>query len=148
MKNVRKGNKEMEKTNVIITIATKPKPKLRARFNRKTGIAYNPDKNEDYESLIRWHCKQATKHFFEGGICLICNFYFKPPASTPKKKLESYYNATEPYTKKPDLDNLVKAVKDSLNGVLWKDDSQIVYVLAKKRYAQEDLVEIEVFNEL
>ena len=128
---------------VKITIPTKPRPKLRHRHSR-FGKAYNPVQNEDYESLIRWHCKQATKHFFEGEVLLQCDFFFKPPASTPKKKLESYYSAEEPYTKKPDLDNLVKAVKDSLNGVLWKDDSQINCVFARKQYAREDCVEITI----
>lgn len=29
------------------------------------------------------------------------------------------------HVKKPDTDNLVKAVKDSLSGLAWRDDSQV-----------------------
>lgn len=35
---------------------------------------------------------------------------------------------------RPDLDNLLKTVKDALNGVAWEDDSQVVWVQATKVY--------------
>ena len=40
-----------------------------------------------------------------------------------------------PHTARPDLDNLVKAIKDSLNGLAWRDDSQVVEFSAGKCYA-------------
>jgi Holliday junction resolvase RusA-like endonuclease len=48
---------------------------------------------------------------------------------------------------KPDLDNLVKAVKDALKGLTWRDDSQIGRVVAVKWYASIDEppgVEVEI----
>lgn len=36
------------------------------------------------------------------------------------------------HTKKPDLDNLIKAVKDSLNGIAWCDDAQVFSLLVQK----------------
>ena len=39
--------------------------------------------------------------------------------------------------KKPDLDKLVRSVKDGLTRVAWKDDSQVIDVKAMKRYADE-----------
>ncbi len=50
----------------------------------------------------------------------------------------------DPITR-PDLDNLVKAVKDALNGVLWRDDSQVIELEAKKIYGNPPGVEIEVW---
>ncbi len=38
------------------------------------------------------------------------------------------------HTKRPDLDNCVKFVKDCLNGIVWWDDSQVYEVHAKKIY--------------
>ena len=31
----------------------------------------------------------------------------------------------ENHTKRPDLDNLMKSLKDALSGTIWKDDSQV-----------------------
>ncbi len=53
------------------------------------------------------------------------------PASMPKKKLK----ADVQHTKKPDLDNLIKFVKDCANGVLWHDDSQVNNIQASKLYS-------------
>jgi len=39
---------------------------------------------------------------------------------------------------RPDADNLLKAVKDSLTGLAWRDDSQVCQVYAEKRYANAD----------
>ena len=39
-----------------------------------------------------------------------------------------------PCTSKPDLDNLLKAVKDALSGRVYGDDCQVVEARARKRY--------------
>ena len=49
---------------------------------------------------------------------------------------------------KPDLDNVVKAVLDALNGVVYRDDAQVVNLVATKRYATEPRVEVYVFEKL
>ena len=36
----------------------------------------------------------------------------------------------------PDLDKLLRSVLDALTAVVWHDDSQVVEVLAQKRYAE------------
>jgi len=40
----------------------------------------------------------------------------------------------EHHIKKPDLDNLAKSVKDALQGLIYKTDSQIVELILRKRY--------------
>ena len=39
---------------------------------------------------------------------------------------------------RPDIDNYVKSIFDSCNGVLWEDDMQIVRVVAGKGWAEDD----------
>ena len=48
------------------------------------------------------------------------------PKSTPKR-------VTMP-TKKPDADKLLRAVLDSLTGIGYEDDAQVVRVVAEKQY--------------
>jgi Holliday junction resolvase RusA-like endonuclease len=38
------------------------------------------------------------------------------------------------HTGRPDIDNLLKFVMDALNGVFYKDDSQICQVFTLKQY--------------
>jgi len=40
-------------------------------------------------------------------------------------------------TKKPDADNITKAIKDACNGILWIDDSQVVREICEKRTAAQ-----------
>lgn len=42
------------------------------------------------------------------------------------------------YSRKPDLDNCLKSVKDALNKMAWRDDSQVCQVYASKQYAGSD----------
>lgn len=44
-------------------------------------------------------------------------------------------HASSPHVARPDLDKLLRAVLDALTGVLWVDDSQVVEVFARKRWA-------------
>lgn len=41
----------------------------------------------------------------------------------------------QPHTSKPDLDNLVKAVKDALSGLCWRDDALVAHLVGSKLYA-------------
>lgn len=40
------------------------------------------------------------------------------------------------YTKKIDCDNLAKAILDSLNGIAYKDDSQVCELSVRKMYGE------------
>ena len=42
------------------------------------------------------------------------------------------------HTKKPDADNLAKAVLDSLNGLIWVDDAQVCELSVSKWIAAGD----------
>ena len=50
----------------------------------------------------------------------------------------------ESYTKKPDLDNLVKSVLDGLNGIAYVDDNQIIDIEARKEYGLYNSIYIEL----
>ena len=62
------------------------------------------------------------------------------PTGLPSEKKRRAY-----HTVKPDLDKLVRAVKDALKHVLWKDDAQVIELVARKGYAlQQPYVRIIV----
>lgn len=66
------------------------------------------------------------------------------PKSFSKKKTEMAERGEIVPVTKPDADNYLKAIKDALNGVIWRDDSQIVDVQVSKRYSVRPRIEIEV----
>ena len=45
---------------------------------------------------------------------------------------------------KPDADNLAKAICDAINGVVWKDDVQVVDLTLKKRYSMQPGVAVRI----
>lgn len=64
----------------------------------------------------------------EGPVALDVVFYLPRPKSAKK-------SVTAP-AKKPDLDKLVRAVGDALTAAgVWRDDSQIVAINARKEFA-------------
>lgn len=64
---------------------------------------------------------------WDGPVNLTAEFYLPRPKSLSKKVLH--------HVKKPDLDKLLRNLKDSLKGVIYFDDSQVVHVNARKTYA-------------
>ena len=69
----------------------------------------------------------------------------EPTASSIKTEQVS---TRKPYTKKPDADNLAKAILDALNGVAYPDDAQIVKLTVRKRYGEADMVHVLIEEEL
>jgi Holliday junction resolvase RusA-like endonuclease len=62
---------------------------------------------------------------FEGPVELSFTAVFSIPKSWTKKRLAAHAMRPEFVTKKPDMDNLEKALGDGMNGVVFPDDSQI-----------------------
>ena len=65
-----------------------------------------------------------------GPVVLDVQFVLPRPKSLSK-------NVTW-HIKKPDLDNLVKSVKDAMNGIMYKDDAQVAEEIVEKRYCYVD----------
>ena len=141
------GRVNVKKFNITIPIT--PVPKARPRFTRY-GHTYTPKKTADYEKAIAEYWRQATNGFmYDKEQALIVNLVFgiPIPKSTSKSKTELMANGTIRPTKKPDVDNLAKAVMDALNGVAWVDDSQVVRVSIYKEYAKEPYVYIYIHDD-
>nr|DAH87168.1 MAG TPA: Endodeoxyribonuclease RusA [Caudoviricetes sp.] len=69
-------------------------------------------------------------------VSVMINAYFSIPKSYMKgKRLACKHNINRP-AKKPDVDNILKAVLDALNGVAYKDDKQVIEVTCGKWYSQ------------
>ena len=129
--------------HVSFFIPIKPESKLRARFARG-GRVYSVKKTSKYESAVKSVCRQTMerKHLkpFESCVCVVLRFNFEHPQSWSerRKKQRAWH------TSKPDLDNLVKAVLDALNGVAYTDDKLVVRVDARKIWSTSDSVSVTV----
>lgn len=125
-----------------------PQGKGRARFGN--GRTYTPAKTVAYEGLIAMAGQLAMdgRPLVERPVYIIVSAFFPIPKSWSKKKREAVQLAQAWHTGKPDGDNILKAVGDGLNGIVWKDDSQIAFAKVSKQYDARPRVEImvEVLN--
>lgn len=124
-----------------------PIGKGRPRFYN--GRAVTPPKTRKYEEEIRLSFLQASKgklpmYEKEKALSLHLEFRFEIPKSYTKKKREQCLKGELKHTKRPDIDNLIKAVLDALNGYLFEDDSQVMKITAVKKYAEKSSVRGEV----
>jgi len=117
------------------TVPGNPVGKARARVcvNRGKVRAYTPDKTARFENLVRmaFTGKYPDHVPLEGPVCLDVVAYFEPPKSM---KFTIPAERT-PHIKRPDADNIYKAVADGLNGVAFRDDSQVSSAVCLKSYS-------------
>jgi Holliday junction resolvase RusA-like endonuclease len=125
---------------VSFVVPGKPVGKGRPRAGRSFAghvRLYTPEKTVSYESTVRLFGAQAMagRSPIEGPVSLEMLIEYDVPASWSKKKRDAALAGDIRPTAKPDCDNVVKAIGDALNGVVWKDDVQVVELRAEKRYA-------------
>ena len=115
---------------IELSIPLAPVAKGRARVT-KSGIAYTPQKTANAENFIRLFVSQEIKAipFPQGTPLVLCATFYRLRPKSAKK------NITFP-TSRPDTDNYLKLLCDSCNGILWHDDSQLVTILARKRFGE------------
>lgn len=120
--------------------------KGRPRLNSYTGAVYTPTRTKDYESLVEQYFLLKYPRFkaLEGRIKVNIIAYFAIPKTTKKSDINEMLENNISPTKKPDIDNIVKVVLDSMNKFAFKDDNQITKLEVEKKYAQEDKVYVKI----
>lgn len=132
---------------ITITIPGVPVAKGRPKAVRmgKKGIRmYTPTKTASYEATCRTFAMVAMAGRAPlRGPLLVTFFLYMPIPSSLSMKKQVELNG-KPHVKKPDASNIVKAVEDALNGIVWHDDSQIAHLSAQKVYSLEPRVVVRV----
>ena len=131
---------------VTFRVDTNPVGKQRARYAKRGNFVqtYTPDKTRNYEALIKEAAIQAmgSNEILETPVNLYLYIRAPIPKSLPKKRLEACLNGLEKPIKKPDASNVLKSVEDAMNGVVYKDDSQIVNIHVTKVYSSQSGIDV------
>lgn len=136
----------MEKIKFFL-IPGEPTGKGRPRFTR-SGHAYTPERTASYEQAVRqaYRAEFPNAEPIPAGVQVAVTIVagYSIPKFTSKVKAERMLAGEIRPTKKPDADNVAKAICDALNGIAYHDDSQITTLCVSKHYMKNPgcLVEI------
>ena len=122
----------------------KVQAKQRPRFNGK--FAYTPKETIAYENWVRT-CfleKYRGQQPLEKPLKEKIIKYYEVPKSASKKKKQQMLNDEIYPTVKPDTDNIAKSILDSLNGIAYLDDKQVVKLEVEKYYSQNANVAVMI----
>ena len=124
---------------MTLFIEIKPKPAPRPRVTKNN--TYNDEDYTSYKEVIALaYTAKYGKSLNTDPFTMKLDFFFQIPKSWSKRKKEN----AKWHTSRPDTDNLVKGICDALNGIAYKDDSQVCYMQARKQYAAMNGIRIEI----
>ncbi len=127
----------------MVIVEGKIKGKDRPRFFG--GHAVTSKTTREYEQLVKNSYIMQDGRLLEIPVKVNITIFHKMPKSTSKKELLEIREGIKLPTKKPDIDNVAKIILDSLNGVAFKDDTQVVKLSMTKKYTESvERVEFEV----
>jgi Holliday junction resolvase RusA-like endonuclease len=137
-----------EAVMLMFTIPGAPVGKGRPRIARRGRFTsmYTPEKTASYESLVKLAGFEAMagRELMLGPVSVRMDVCCPIPASWSGKKQEQAATDVIQPTTKPDLDNVTKAIFDGLNGVVWKDDCQVVSMTVEKTYSHAPRVVVSI----
>ena len=123
---------------VTFKVDGKPEGKGRPRFARRGNFVttYTDNKTKTYENKIRDIAMVAMGASKPLTTPLEAFIYisYPVPAFYSKSRTKDCLEGMERPTKKPDIDNVIKAFLDSMNGIIYVDDTQVVELHSTKVY--------------
>ena len=137
---------------IKFVIPGEPHGKGRPQFSARNGKAFarTPEKTVIYENLVRTEYNQqcpSVRFADDSQLFMRVVAYYSIPKSASKKRRQLMLSGLIRPTKKPDADNVLKIIADSLNTIAYRDDAQIVCAAVEKYYAEQPRVEVEIDGE-
>lgn len=119
------------RSEIKFTVPGAPVGKGRPRVTRYG--TFTPEKTRQYEEKVRQCWQTQSGVSFPAGTPILAEItaWFPVPKSTSKRRAETMDGTY--HLKRPDADNIAKAILDSLNGCAYPDDSA-VQLRVEKRY--------------
>ena len=113
-----------------------PVPASRPRVSRWS--TYYPKKYTKFKTDMEALTSELDTTPCEKLVSVEIDFMVEIPKSWSKKKKEELSNTY--CSNNSDIDNYIKAILDSLNGVFFIDDKQVVEIFARKIYSKEGYI--------
>ncbi len=134
----------MEESKISFIVPGNPQAKQRPRWSRTR--MYSPSDTVNYETYVKEMFVISYPDFIplEGALRMTITAHMLIPKSTSKKKMKLMIDRIIRPDKKPDWDSLGRIVSDALEGLAYKNDSQIVTGIVHKWYAIRPRLEIEI----
>ena len=128
-------------------IPGKAQAKQRPRMGR-SGVVYTPKETLIYENYVKMCYSDYANQFgwlpYESQVRAEIEVLVAVPKSDSKAKKKAKIEGMIRPTVKPDCDNLAKSILDSLNGLAYQDDKQVVDLFVKKYYAENAEVRVRL----
>ena len=129
---------------ITFSVPGNPVPQPRARVSTRGGFAraYVPSKHpvHDYRTQLAVAARLAGLTPTGEPLSVVIDAVFERPKSHRNK---SGVKATAPVLPRPDVDNVAKAVLDSLQDVMG-DDTMVARLVVEKSYGQEARTTVRV----
>lgn len=142
----------MRKIEFFVPGAPVGKGRPRAARRGAGVVMFTPEKTADYEALVAATAAAAlaggmrigTSQLLDGPLAAMLEMQFPVPSSWSKAKRARALAGVEWHTSKPDADNVAKAILDACNGVVFRDDAQVVMLAATKAFSDEPGVRVVI----
>lgn len=131
---------------LLFEVPGEPRGKGRPRFT-KDGHAYTDSETRAYEKKIVAYYRQSFGGFRfadNAFVSVEVTAVYPIPKSATKAARAAMQSGSLLPSRKPDIDNVLKAVLDALNGVAYKDDAKVVRISANKQYGVQPKLIIEM----
>lgn len=134
---------------IAFTVYGEPVAQGRPRAGKTQNgdvVMYDPAKSKDYKQYVRLIASQHRRdELINVAVSLTVKVYRPIPESWSKLKQQKALSGYLRPASKPDLSNYIKGVEDAIEGILLKNDSQVVdYGKSGKWYSDNPRIEITV----
>ncbi len=116
---------------------------------KRAGITGNGSRHYDTQSLSKERTRlelmvQKPDLIATGPIFMGFKFYIQMRQLMSAKKRKEMEG--KPHSQKPDADNLIKYLLDTLNGLTYTDDAQVARIEISKEWSSEPRTEITIYS--